>query len=101
LCSFDSDITTDIQLFRTIFAPNGRDDIEFAVTNPQLMHYNIFHHSRAGEVVQFEVQIPYPFIIIGDPPIKAYSNLTVIGDSKRRPCYAHPNPETTSASKLT
>ena len=89
-CSFDKNGLTDEQDFRAVFAPNGKGGrTTFVTTNPTLMQYNLFHFGEPGDALDLAVDIPYPFITLGEFPVRAYQNLTIEGDEIRRACFAH------------
>lgn len=90
-CSFDKEVATKEQEFRALFAPNGRGGTDFVTTNPTLMHYNLFHYGSPGDSLKLQVDIPYPFVTLGEYPISAYQNLTIKGDEFRRACLNHGN----------
>jgi len=85
-CSFDKNMVTEEQEFRALFAPDGRGGTQFVTTNPTLLYYNLFFFGSPGDILELRIDIPYPFVTLGEFSISAYQNLTISGDDERRAC---------------
>jgi len=80
MSSFD-DINVIGEGFRLIYTEDKWNPLTYKLTASRSgqFQYNVFYLGTPGEDIAIDVSIPYPFITVGDNPVRAYGYVETIG----------------------
>jgi hypothetical protein len=79
LCLFDHDLSTENREFRLLFTPDMQQWPAYKLTasNPGQYSFNVFYSGTPGEAVNFDLDIPYPFVTQGATPVAGYDGVSL------------------------
>ncbi|MEM1984039.1 MAG: carboxypeptidase-like regulatory domain-containing protein [Candidatus Korarchaeum sp.] len=67
--------------FRLIYTENTWNPLTYKLTTTKSssFQYNVFYLGSPGENIDIEVSIPYPFVTVGETPVRVYGYVDVLG----------------------